>query len=284
MGNERPSAGTRGEGISVFFPAYNDAPSLPALISKTFRVLSAHASDFEVIVVNDGSGDDTADVLEQLRKEYEPRLRIVTHPKNRGYGGALRSGFAAATKDLVFYTDGDGQYDVGELPKLLGELESDVGLVNGYKLQRNDPLYRIWIGNTYNRFARFLFGVRLRDVDCDFRLVRRALLEEIGLVSTSGTICVELVKKLEMSACRVVEVGVHHYPRLHGRSQFFRVRSLLITLYQLVSLYVQLVIAPKQHRSNAHARGQPETGASYSSLGQSCRSSVPLEKDNHIPG
>jgi glycosyltransferase involved in cell wall biosynthesis len=229
--------------ISVFFPAYNDAPSLPSLIGKTFQVLREHASDYEVIVVNDGSFDQTAQVLARLAEQYAPHLRVITHEKNRGYGGALRSGFAAATKELVFYTDGDGQYDVGELPKLLGVMRSDIGLVNGYKLERNDPWHRICIGNVYNAFARLMFRIRLRDVDCDFRLIRRSMLESIHLTSTSGTICVELVRKLEL-VCGVVEVGVHHYPRLHGRSQFFRVRSLAVTLSQLLRLWVRLVLLP----------------------------------------
>ena len=224
--------------LSVFFPAYNDAPSLPGLIAKTFDTLDPLVEDFEVIVVNDGSYDNTAEVLEGLRARYAPRMRVIAHEKNRGYGGALRSGFAASTKDLVFYTDGDGQYDVSELPKLLELMTDDVGLVNGYKLERNDPRHRIWIGHAYNRLARFLFRIRIRDVDCDFRLIRRSLLEELRLFSTSGTICVELVRKLELSACRVVEAGVHHYPRLHGRSQFFRIRSLLKTFYQLAKLYL----------------------------------------------
>lgn len=228
--------------ISVFFPAYNDAPSLPSLIGNTFAVLREHVEDYEVIVVNDGSFDETGKVLEDLRQKYEPHLRVVTHPENRGYGGALRSGFAAATRELVFYTDGDGQYDVKELPKLLALMTPDVGLVNGYKLERNDPWHRIWIGNVYNRFARFLFRIRIRDVDCDFRLMRRHLLQQAHLTSTSGTICVELVRKLEMSPFQTVEVGVHHYPRLHGRSQFFRFRSLLQTLYQLTRLYFRVVI------------------------------------------
>ncbi|MEP7364926.1 MAG: glycosyltransferase family 2 protein [Acidobacteriota bacterium] len=229
-------------GLSVFFPAYNDAPSLPSLIAKTFEVLRQHASDYEVVVVNDGSHDDTAQVLESLRVEYQPNLRVVTHEVNRGYGGALRSGFAAATRDFVFYTDGDGQYDVSELPNLMALVQDDVGLVNGFKLERNDPWHRVWIGKTYNRFARFLFGVKLADIDCDFRLIRRKVMEDIELVSTSGTICVELVRKIEMSPYQVRETGVHHFPRLHGKSQFFRLKSLFTTLYQLLRLYVQVVL------------------------------------------
>ena len=229
-------------GLTVFFPAYNDAPSLPQLIASTFEVLRAHVADYEVVVVNDGSQDATAEVLEALRLQYQPNLRVVTHDVNRGYGGALRSGFASATRDFIFYTDGDGQYDVTELPKLLAQVDERIGLVNGFKLERNDPWHRVWIGKTYNRFARFLFGVKLADIDCDFRLIRRKVMEDIELVSTSGTICVELVRKIEMSPYDVREVGVHHLPRLHGSSQFFRVKSLLTTLFQLLRLYGQVVL------------------------------------------
>jgi glycosyltransferase involved in cell wall biosynthesis len=228
--------------LSVFFPAYNDAPSLPGLVRKTFATLEQHVADYEVIVVDDGSHDRTGEVLEELCRECSPWLRVVTHTHNRGYGGALRSGFAAAQKEFVFYTDGDGQYDVGELPRLLELAGPATGLVNGYKLERHDPRHRVWIGSVYNFCARLLFRIRIRDIDCDYRLIRRALLDEIHLTSTSGTICVELVRKLELSGCQVVEVGVHHYPRLHGRSQFFRIRSLVVTLLQLVRLWVRLVV------------------------------------------
>src|SRR5262249_37700179 len=150
--------------------------SLPSLIERTFAVLRECAPEYEVIVVNDGSFDNTGEVLVGLAERFAPHMRIVTHPENGGYGGALRSGFANATKELVFYTDGDGQYDVGELPNLLAALRPEIGLVNGYKLERNDPWHRICIGNVYNIFARLMFRIRLRDVDCDFRLIRRNLL------------------------------------------------------------------------------------------------------------
>jgi len=212
-----------------------------------------HADDYEVIVVNDGSVDDTSEVLARLAERFAPLLRVITHAANRGYGGALRSGFSAARKDLVFYTDGDGQYDPGELPKLLSLMAPDVGLVNGYKLGRNDPWHRVWIGNTYNFCARRLFRIRIRDVDCDFRLIRRGLLEQVRLTSTSGAVCVELVRKLELAPYRVAEVGVHHYPRRHGRSQFFRLGSLAVTLSQLVQLWVRLALASSAAKAEAVA-------------------------------
>ena len=228
--------------LSIFFPAYNDALSLPGLVRKTFAVLEQCVEDYEVIVVNDGSQDNTGEVLEELRKEFAPRMRVVTHPQNRGYGGALRTGFASATRDFVFYTDGDSQYDVAELPLLLALVSDTTGLVNGYKLERRDPAHRIWIGTIYNLSARLMFRIRIRDIDCDYRLIRRSLLESIHLTCTSGTICVELVRKLELSGCEVKEVGVHHYPRLYGRSQFFRMRSLATTFVQLLRLWIRLVI------------------------------------------
>ncbi len=228
--------------LSVFFPAYNDAPSLPALLAKAFDALAANVDDYEVIVVNDGSGDDTGALLETLTGRYAPHLRVVTHAVNRGYGAALRSGFAAARKEFVFYTDGDGQYDPSELPLLLARVGEKTGLVNGYKIERNDPTHRVWIGKIYNAWARMFFRLRIRDVDCDFRLIRRALLEGMTLTSTSGTICVELVRKLEQTGCEVEEAPVHHFARQHGESQFFRLRPLMKTFGQLMRLWVRMMV------------------------------------------
>lgn len=246
--------------LSVFFPAYNDAPSLPKLLSTTFAVLDGCVEDFEVIVVNDGSADNTGAVLQELKKTFGPRLKIVTHRINRGYGGALRSGFAAASKEFVFYTDGDGQYDVRQLPELLRQAGPDVGLVNGYKIKRHDPWHRIVIGAMYNQFARRLFRVRLRDIDCDYRLIRNATVKSVNLTCTSGTVCVELVKKIELTGTRVVEVPVNHFAREHGRSQFFRLKSLATTFVQLLRLHRRLVLTPwletwRQRLSRALAVG-----------------------------
>jgi glycosyltransferase involved in cell wall biosynthesis len=228
--------------LSAFFPAYNDAKSLPELLERTYEVISRLTSDYEVIVINDGSTDDTAAVLANLSKRYTATLRVITHSINRGYGGALKSGFSASTKDLVFYTDGDGQYDVRELEALWEKMRSDVDVVNGYKLNRGDGWKRALIGNTYNWIIRRLFNIKIRDVDCDFRLIRRAVLNQVELVSNTGSICLELVKKLQNRHSRFEEVGVNHYPRAHGRSQFFRLKSVFATLCQLVVLYPTLSI------------------------------------------
>ena len=231
-------------GLSVFFPAYNDASSLPILLATTMETLRRVARDYEVIVVNDGSSDDTAEVLHRFRQEYHPHLRVITHSQNQGYGAALRSGLAAAEKEFIFYTDGDGQYDPAELPRLLAAVTPETGLVNGYKIERHDPWHRILIGALYNRFARWLFRIRLRDIDCDFRLIRRSALDLSQLRSTGGTICIEIVRSIELSGTGVIELPVHHYPRLHGRSQFFRIPSLANTFLELCSLFIRLVAVP----------------------------------------
>lgn len=234
--SERPS-------ISVFFPAYNDGGTIASMVVEAIATLRQVTDDYEVIVVNDGSSDYTGEVLAELSRVY-PELRIVDHGRNRGYGGALRSGFAAATKELVFYTDGDAQYDVRELKLLLERLEPGVDVVNGYKIARSDPWHRIVIGTLYQHVVRFLFRLRVRDPDCDFRLLRRAVFDRITLESNSGVICVELLRKLQDAGFTIVEVPVHHYHRAYGRSQFFNFGRIARVGQGLVRLWWQLVLKP----------------------------------------
>src|SRR5215510_9753931 len=158
-------------GLSVFFPAYNDSGTIASMVIRAVQAASAVTPDYEVIVVNDGSADATPEIIDELARTY-PHVRAVHHPKNRGYGGALQTGFRASTKELIFYTDGDAQYDPGELAQLWNMMAADVDLVNGYKISRADPLHRIVIGRIYHHIVSTLFGLRVRDVDCDFRLLR----------------------------------------------------------------------------------------------------------------
>lgn len=225
--------------VSAFFPCYNDAGSIATMVEKAAAALRGITADFEIIVVDDGSSDDSVLVLEAMLPR-SPYLRIVRHPQNRGYGAALRSGFEAATREFVFYTDGDGQYDPEELPVLVHAWREGIGLVNGYKIRRADPLHRVITGRTYQLIARTIFGIPLKDVDCDFRLIRTEALRRIDLTFESGAIGVELVRRLADSGCRMVEVPVHHYPRLHGRSEFFRVRHVVNLIADLWRLWWQL--------------------------------------------
>jgi len=229
------------DSISAFFPAYNDAATIASMVIATLLTLPNVTDDYEVIVVNDGSPDHTGEILDELARIY-PQLTVITHEQNMGYGGALRSGFAAATKSWIFYTDGDAQYDPRELPGLVEAVTEDCDVVNGFKIARSDPLHRIIIGRLYHHLVRVLFGFRLRDVDCDYRLMRRAIFERVDLASTSGTICLEMVKKLQDLGFRFEEVPVHHYHRAHGKSQFFNFPRLIKTAMQLMGLWWGLVV------------------------------------------
>ncbi len=228
-------------GLSIFFPAYNDAGTIASLALVAHMTARELTDDYEVIVVDDGSPDHTGLLLDEMARSF-PWLKVVHHDKNRGYGGALRTGFDTATKELVFYTDGDAQYDPREMTRLWSVLGPEVDFVNGFKITRHDPLHRVVIGRVYHWFVKLAFGLRLRDVDCDFRLVRRAVFRKVVLTRSSGVICVELMKKVQDHGFRIAEVGVHHYHRSYGKSQFFNFPRVGRTLVDLARLWLDLVV------------------------------------------
>jgi glycosyltransferase involved in cell wall biosynthesis len=230
--------------ISAFFPCYNDAQTIGDLVTQADRVLGELTDDYEIIVVNDGSRDESASVLAALSQQV-PRLRVVQHLMNRGYGAALRSGFEHATKELVFYTDGDGQYDVNEIPILVMLLTDDTHFVNGMKMTRQDPPHRVFIGNLHRFVTRWSFWLPISDVDCDFRLIRRSILGKIRLSSSSGSICVELVKQAQRAGAQFREVSIHHYARRSGVSEFFTARRILHTYADLAVMWIDLMIVAK---------------------------------------
>lgn len=242
--------------VSAFFPCYNDSNTIGGLVRMAETALRRITDDYEIIVVDDASTDSSLAVLRSLQDDL-PRLHVIEHETNRGYGGALRSGFEAATKDFVFYTDGDGQYDPSELALLAAAMQPGVDVVNGYKISRQDPWYRQVIGSLYQHVTRLLFSFPIRDVDCDFRLLRRSVFDCVRLDSRDGAICIELVRKLRDSGFRLVELPVHHYARAYGTSQFFKPVRIMRALRGVAMWYLRLIVLQEQKRRARAFRAAP---------------------------
>lgn len=232
------------QSISIFFPCYNDSKTIKKLVEDAIKTVHKLTKNYEIIVIDDASVDNSREVLEKLAKKYR-RLRLIYHEQNLGYGGAIKSGIKAAKKELVFYTDGDGQYDVNELPLLVNLMTKDVDFINGIKMVRRDPTYRILLGNIYSLMARWLFWLPTYDIDCDYRLMRKQLIKKLDLKCNSGSICVELVKKSHRAGAKFRQVSIHHFNRNYGQSQFFRPERLLQTLFELSGLWLRLMIFDK---------------------------------------
>ena len=227
--------------VSAVFPCYNDAETIGGLVDDVFAALSPLVPVVEVIVVNDGSADGSRATLDTLA-QVRPWLRVIHHEKNGGYGKALMSGFAAAQNEWVFYTDGDAQYDASEAALLVPLATDEIDVVQGYKIGRGDPWYRKLIGRVYHHVVKRLFSLKVRDTDCDFRMFRRKLIIDRPLTSTSGVICVEMMRSFDRAGARFVEIPVHHYFRPSGKSQFFRVPAIARSARQLLTLWWHTVI------------------------------------------
>jgi len=231
--------------ISNFFPVYNDWGTIGSMVALSILTLEELTDDYEIILVNDGSNQVTLDVLNFIEKEFQGKVRVVHHKKNRGYGSALKTGIKESKKDFIFYTDGDAQYDVRELKKLVGALSNGIDVVNGYKIKRNDPWYRVVIGKLYHTITKFSFGFTIRDVDCDFRLMRRSIFDNLNLESNSGTICVEMIKKMHDVGAKFAEVPVSHFFRASGKSEFFNFSRVFRVGIDLIGLWWKLVLLKK---------------------------------------
>lgn len=227
--------------ISIFFPCYNDSKTIGRLVKDAVREAEKITDNFEVIVIDDGSKDNSWEILQKLSKKIK-QLKLVRHPKNRGYGGALKSGFKTASKELIFYTDGDGQHNLMEFPIMLALLTPDIDFVNGIRMIRNDYTYRVVLGNLYHLLIRWAFLIPIIDVDCDYRLIRSKIIKKLDLQSNSGPICIELAKRAQRVGARFSQVTVHHYDRKFGTSEFWRPKHLITTFYELIILWFRLMI------------------------------------------
>ncbi len=230
--------------VSIFYPCYQDWGTMGSMVMLTVQTAERLGLDYDITLVDDGSAAHTQQLLEEIEARY-PQVRVVHHEQNRGYGAALRTGFAAATKEWIFYTDGDAQYDVREMELLVDQAGPGVDVVQGYKITRHDPMHRIVIGRIYHWLVKLAFGLKLRDVDCDFRLIRRSVFDRVELRSDSGVICAEMMTKIQRAGCRVVEAQVHHFERHHGKSQFFNFPRIYRVAVNLTGLWIRMVLLRK---------------------------------------
>ena len=224
--------------ISVFFPCYNEEDNVARTTDQALEVLDKLGCDFEVIIVNDGSSDNTAGIADGIAGRNS-KVKTVHHPTNLGYGAALQSGFKAATKELVFYTDGDGQFDLGEIPKLLDLIEH-YDIVSGYRIDRQDSLIRKINGWCWTKLGCILFGMNIRDIDCAFKLYRRKIFDDIKMSSSGALIDTEILARASAKGYRITETGVHHYPRTAGSQTGANIKVILRAFKELFQLYGQI--------------------------------------------
>jgi len=224
--------------ISVFFPCFNEQENVGKAIEKAITVLEKLNTEFEVIIVDDGSTDGTGRIADQIAGRDE-RVKVVHHGRNLGYGAALQSGFKAATKELVFYTDADGQFDIGEMPPLLDLMEQH-DIVSCYRLNRRDSAVRKINGWCWTKLVCLLFGLRIRDIDCAFKLYKREIFDNIELSSTGALIDTEILARAGRKGYSIVQQGVHHYRRKAGEQSGANLRVIGRAFKELLQLHSKI--------------------------------------------
>jgi len=220
--------------ITVFFPCYNEEANVENTTRAALKTCRRISNDFEVIIVNDGSKDRTGEIADRLAAEI-PEVRAVHNNPNLGYGGALQAGFRAATKDWVFYTDGDGQFDFEEIDRLLPMLD-DYDIVSGYRLDRKDPFVRKLNAFAWTSLVNVLFWLWLRDIDGAFKIFPRRLFDEIEMKSMGALIDTEVLARAKRLGYTIGQVGVHHYPRTAGEQSGANIRVILRAFAELFKL------------------------------------------------
>ncbi len=217
--------------ISVFFPAYYDQDNIGKVTEAAVKVLEEIGSDYEVIIIEDGSPDRTGEVADELAQKF-PRVKVIHHPVNMGYGATLKDGFISAAKELVFYTDGDNQFDMSDLKKFY-DLARYTDIVAGFRIEKQYSPYRKFTSFVYNLILRALFDIPDRDVDCAFKLFPRKLFDQITVESKDAFIDAEIMIKARNLGYSITAIGVHHYPRLDGVSTGARPSVILRTISEI---------------------------------------------------
>ena len=225
--------------MSVFFPCYNEADAIETLVKKTIPVLTQLTNDFEIIIVNDGSADDTAQIADRLAAEHTT-VKAIHHKKNSGYGAALQTGFRTATKELVFYTDGDAQFDITELVKLLPLIQT-YDIVSCYRLDRKDPLIRKFNAFCWTTLVCLIFKMKIKDIDCAFKLFKRKIFDDLEMQSVGALIDAEILARATRKGYAITQIGVHHYPRTTGQQTGANINVILRAFKELFVLRKQIL-------------------------------------------
>ncbi len=230
----------KGKSISFVLPAYNEEENIEDAIRQIVSVASSlDLDEYEVIVVDDGSDDRTGEIIDRLARE-DPHIKALHHPTNLGYADALKTGFKNAKMDLIFYTDSDLQFDIREIKNFLPASE-DYDIVCGFRIYRFDPLTRLILAWGYNLLARTIFRLRVRDIDCAFKLFRREVFDVIEIRSKKFFVDTEILAKARYHGFRMTEIGVRHYPRTRGRSTV-RPSHVLSTLKELAKMWAEIYL------------------------------------------
>lgn len=231
--------------LTITFPCYNEEANVERVTRQAVEVGRALADDLEVVVVNDGSKDRTGEIAERLAAEL-PEVRVVHNNPNRGYGGALARGFKEATKNWIFYTDGDGQFDMWELRDVLPLLER-CDVVSCYRMDRKDPLLRKINAFAWTTLVRLLFGLRLRDIDGAFKIYPKPFIDAIELRSRGALIDTEMLAKARNFGLKIGQRGVHHYPRTAGQQTGANLKVILRAFKELFTLYRHIRSVRRAH-------------------------------------
>jgi len=219
--------------LSVILPAYNDELTIKKVVGNLIRDIKPRVAELEIVIVEDGSKDNTLRACNELKDAY-PEVNLVSHQINEGYGQTLRDGFSAASKELIFYTDGDDQYNIAEITPALSELSRQgADAVLGYRWLRKDGIIRNLISRIYNIIVFLLLGVKARDVNCSFKLIKKTVLDTLNLTSRSAFIDAELVYELNKRKARIIELPVTNYPNKYRRSHFINPRLTMDMLNEL---------------------------------------------------
>ncbi len=238
LGAERGALRRLPGSLTLVLPAHDEEANLALVVEQALAVLPAFAADFEIVVVDDGSRDRTGRIADALASR-DGRIRVIHHPRNRGYGDALTSGFAASSCDYVMFMDSDRQFDIADL-RLLSPFVGDYDIVAGFRLERSDPLHRRVMAEAFNVVVRLLFGVHLRDIDCAFKVFRGGLLRSLELSEPGALINTEIQAKARRQDARLIQVGVHHYPRVAGQASGGSLRVILRAMKEMLLLWWRL--------------------------------------------